>query len=217
MTNSKNRCAIECTHLRGAPSAISIAVIPNDHISLCKIHKNPGQSLSFICCHSIVLTQKQTVLLLPCSHRWSQGSHHRQWPQVPSSKVCQWRCSYVQPSCPTGRSPQNQLNVDKGSRGIGPTALYFCNTITKNCQAFNIPSLTSAFSVSSTFWPLMSLWITLWAWRCERPWTQTKQRKLVTKSWLLLQTYFDRCDCNLSPLGSLCRCKQSSPPLESCP
>lgn len=34
----------------------------------------------------------------------------------------------------------------------------------------NVPSLTSAFSVSSTFCPLMSRWITLWAWRWARPW-----------------------------------------------
>lgn len=33
-----------------------------------------------------------------------------------------------------------------------------------------IPSLTSAFSVSKTFCPLMSLWITWWEWRWERPW-----------------------------------------------
>lgn len=33
-----------------------------------------------------------------------------------------------------------------------------------------VPSLTSAFSVSSTFCPLMSRWMTLWAWRWARPW-----------------------------------------------
>lgn len=32
-----------------------------------------------------------------------------------------------------------------------------------------IPSLTSAFSVSKTFCPFMSLWITWWEWRWERP------------------------------------------------
>lgn len=44
----------------------------------------------------------------------------------------------------------------------------------------NIPSLTSAFSVSRTFWPLMSLWITLWAWRWDRPCSyknKTKKKK----------------------------------------
>lgn len=48
-------------------------------------------------------------------------------------------------------------------------------------QSFNIPSLTSAFSVSSTFWPFMSLWMTLCAWRWERPWTQTKKSKWCVK------------------------------------
>lgn len=37
------------------------------------------------------------------------------------------------------------------------------------CQCV-IPSLTSAFSVSKTFCPLMSRWITWWEWRWERPW-----------------------------------------------
>lgn len=51
----------------------------------------------------------------------------------------------------------------------------------------NIPSLTSAFSVSRTFWPLMSLWITLWAWRWDRPCsyknkTKKKKDQYVTSS-----------------------------------
>lgn len=32
------------------------------------------------------------------------------------------------------------------------------------------PSLTSAFSVNRTFWPLMSRWMTWWACRWARPW-----------------------------------------------
>lgn len=43
-----------------------------------------------------------------------------------------------------------------------------------------IPSLTSAFSVSKTFCPLMSLWITWWEWRWERPWkTNTHTHKHI--------------------------------------
>lgn len=49
-----------------------------------------------------------------------------------------------------------------------------------------LPSLTSAFSVSSTFWPLMSLWMTLCWWRWVRPWrkkkTLWKQKKSRSKS-----------------------------------
>lgn len=41
-------------------------------------------------------------------------------------------------------------------------------------RAVLLPSLTSAFSVSSTFWPLMSLWMTLWWWRWVRPWKSDK-------------------------------------------
>lgn len=46
-----------------------------------------------------------------------------------------------------------------------------------------LPSLTSAFSVSRTFWPLMSRWITWCACRWAKPWaggqrqTQTKDKK----------------------------------------
>lgn len=50
-------------HLRGAPSAISMAVIPKDQISLCKIHKGPGQPPSFIWSHSIVLTNKCSAVV----------------------------------------------------------------------------------------------------------------------------------------------------------
>lgn len=44
-----------------------------------------------------------------------------------------------------------------------------------------IPSLTSAFSVSKTFCPFMSLWITWWEWRWERPWkTHMKTHSQMT-------------------------------------
>lgn len=36
-------------------------------------------------------------------------------------------------------------------------------------RAVLLPNLTSAFSVSSTFWPLMSLWMTLCWWRWVSP------------------------------------------------
>lgn len=45
-------------------------------------------------------------------------------------------------------------------------------------EGVGIPSLTSAFSVSSTFCPLMSRWITLWAWRWARPWGSRGGRSL---------------------------------------
>ena len=37
-SNRLNRCGRESKHLRGAPSAISMAVIPRDQISLCETH-----------------------------------------------------------------------------------------------------------------------------------------------------------------------------------
>lgn len=42
------------------------------------------------------------------------------------------------------------------------------------------PNLTSAFSVSRTFWPLMSLWMTLWWWRWVRP----CRRAVGEESWV---------------------------------
>ena len=48
-----------------------------------------------------------------------------------------------------------------------------------------LPNLTSAFSVSKTFCPLMSRWITWWEWRWERPWkrnVQTINRPIHTES-----------------------------------
>lgn len=139
------------------------------------------QSLCFIRSHHIATKQENTALLLPCSHRWSLGSRRRQWPLVPSSKVCRWRCSYAQQSCPTEHSLQNRLNVDEGIRGVMNVRQ---QSITysipwRSREVFVIPSLTSAFSVSSTFWPLMSLWMTLWAWRWERPWAQVKKTEVV--------------------------------------
>lgn len=50
--------------------------------------------------------------------------------------------------------------LDSGRASEGPT----------------VPSLTSAFSVSSTFCPLISRWITLWAWRWARPWDKRAGR-----------------------------------------
>lgn len=57
-----------------------------------------------------------------------------------------------------------------GGKDVRQWGIAFTHIFAMQPKAFNVPSLTSAFSVSSTFWPLMSLWITLWAWRWERPW-----------------------------------------------
>lgn len=38
-----------------------------------------------------------------------------------------------------------------------------------------LPSFTSAFSVNNTFCPLISLWITWWAWRCASPCSRKKR------------------------------------------
>lgn len=38
-----------------------------------------------------------------------------------------------------------------------------------------LPSFTSAFSVNNTFCPLISLWITWWAWRCANPCIEEKR------------------------------------------
>lgn len=38
-----------------------------------------------------------------------------------------------------------------------------------------LPSFTSAFSVNNTFCPLISLWITWWAWRCANPCVKKKR------------------------------------------
>lgn len=47
-----------------------------------------------------------------------------------------------------------------------------------------VPSLTSAFSVSSTFCPLISRWITLWAWRWARPWDKRWEKSAVVLEWM---------------------------------
>lgn len=48
--------------------------------------------------------------------------------------------------------------------------LVLCPDSDRASEGSVVPSLTSAFSVSSTFCPLISRWITLWAWRWARPW-----------------------------------------------
>lgn len=50
-----------------------------------------------------------------------------------------------------------------------------------------LPSFTSAFSVNNTFCPLISLWITWWAWRCAKPCIKEKRgrrRRSELGSWL---------------------------------
>lgn len=45
------------------------------------------------------------------------------------------------------------------------------------------PSLTSAFSVSRTFWPLMSRWMTWWACKWARPWRGERERETY-RTWV---------------------------------
>lgn len=177
-------CANECVHLRGAPSAISMAVIPRDQISLCKTHRGAGQSLAFIWSHSLMLTQTNCCypvviggvrVLITGNDLWCHPV----------------RCTnegVPTPHGPVQLSAHPKINWTKirGRREvrrwqhIPASAIKWPKTL--NIQAFNVPSLTSAFSVSSTFWPLMSLWMTLWAWRWERPCSmeQTRQNKKLS-------------------------------------
>lgn len=60
-----------------------------------------------------------------------------------------------------------KMICENEGHGVAPTVTV------RHSADVNIPSLTSAFSVSRTFWPFMSLWMTLWAWRWERPWANT--------------------------------------------
>lgn len=52
---------VKQAHLRGAPSAISIAVIPKDQISLCNTHKEPGQSVFHMVSQHSALTHKHSA------------------------------------------------------------------------------------------------------------------------------------------------------------
>lgn len=47
--------------------------------------------------------------LLLCNHRWHPGSHHRRWPQEPSSRECLWTYFSAPLSCPAEHSHQSQL------------------------------------------------------------------------------------------------------------
>lgn len=46
-----------------------------------------------------------------------------------------------------------------------------------------LPSFTSAFSVNNTFCPLISLWITWWAWRCANPCIKEKRERRTCSEW----------------------------------
>lgn len=150
---------------------------------------------------------------LPCSHRWSQDSHHRRLLLAPSSTACRWRCSCGPRFGPAGRWLQSQLRAsDKRNQKVrvGDGELKLENN--KKKYLF-LPSLTSAFSVSSTFWPLMSLWMTLWAWRWERPWQGTEDKRRMRGDL----DAAGAATLDHSPSGFLCRCRRSSPLSASCP
>lgn len=106
-----------------------------------------------------------------------------------------------------------KMICENKGHGVAPTVTV------RHSPDVNIPSLTSAFSVSRTFWPFMSLWMTLWAWRWERPWANTEKsnRGEEEGGGLCCGIYLKWSNSIFSPSGFLCRCKRSSPPSESCP
>lgn len=105
---------------------------------------------------------------LLCSRRWRPDSRHRRWPLEPSNREYQWTCSFDQSSCPTEPRLQSQLENENMRNDHEKTLILPGWYSASRCVL--LPSLTSAFSVSKTFWPFMSRWITWWEWRWERPW-----------------------------------------------
>lgn len=76
-----------CIYLRGAPSAISIAVIPKDQISLCgkkHTHTKPGQSLTTICWQSL---KHFTNLIHVIASNTSSSSWFPDWGQEADVKT----------------------------------------------------------------------------------------------------------------------------------
>lgn len=69
---------------------------------------------------------------------------------------------------------QMQLDLNQTFEGGDPVPRFDGK---RASEGPTVPSLTSAFSVSSTFCPLMSRWITLWAWRWARPWDKSGENQ----------------------------------------
>lgn len=124
-------------------------------------------------------------------HRLPRGSHHRLWLLGPSSKVCRWKCFGGLSSGPAAHSRQSQLQSKKLKIRIivcltGVSHSRKCKfhlVIIFKCAYW--PSLTSALSVRRTFWPLISLWMTLLAWRWERPRRISREMKAIHSSFRL--------------------------------
>lgn len=130
---------------------------------------------------------------------WLQGSRHRRWPLEPSNRECQWKCSAAQLFYPTELKLQSQLEQKnhKAALCVKTNTNFACKgdfSRVLEVREWFLPSLTSAFSVSKTFCPLMSLWITWWEWRWERPWktnvyTKTQHWVRWPHSWWHCQLY----------------------------
>ena len=157
---------------------------------------------------------------------WHQGSHHKRWLLEPSSRECQWRCSFDRWSCPAEPKLRSQLkhnsvrqsHIWQQSQPLASLTgvlmviwlIYICMTVTvvkfslegtpvsekPQCMVrCVIPSLTSAFSVSKTFCPLMSLWITWWEWRWERPWKTNIHTEITITINMKAQTLPSKSGC----------------------
>lgn len=84
-----------------------------------------------------------------------------------------------------------------------------------------LPSFTSAFSVNNTFCPLISLWITWWAWRCANPCIKEKRGRRGCSelgSWLSNRLPIPSSPKGHStvprPLATGCNGAWSAPPLQ---
>lgn len=104
----------------------------------------------------------------PCSRRWRLGSRRRRWPRGPSSTASRWRCSVAPPSDPAERWRQSPLRSTRVTSVSGGSGVREGPNDWRRTRS-HVPSLTSAFSVSSTFCPLMSRWMTWWACRWAKP------------------------------------------------
>lgn len=106
---------------------------------------------------------------------------HRQLPRAPSSKGFRWKYSVGQWFDPTEHSHQSPLRTVKAiNMKISTVGVEY--PIKYHLIACIIPNLTSALSVSSTFWPLMSRWMTLLACRWANPRRISRQMYAIHSS-----------------------------------